>query len=97
MANGSVDLGDVATRATHIEVACSRCERRGRYRLSRLVARLGEDFLMTNLSSELADCPRGNASMTERCDVYFPGLIKIMGGAESCPTLPTILENDDDE
>ena len=95
MANGSVSLGDVATRATHIEVACSRCERRGRYRLSRLVARFGEHFAMTDLGSELADCPRRNASMIERCDVYFPGLLKVLGGFDRPTVNPT--ENDDDE
>ena len=96
MANGSVSLGDVATRATHIEVACSRCDRRGRYRLSRLAARLGEDFPMTDLGSELADCPTRNASMTERCDVYFPGLIKVMDGEQSAAT-PNIPNDDDDD
>ncbi|WP_045457923.1 hypothetical protein [Caballeronia cordobensis] len=95
MAIGSVSLGDVAAGATHLEVACSRCERRGRYRLSRLVARLGEDFPMPDLGSELADCPRRNASMTERCDVYFPGLIKIMGGEDATPK-PISSDDDDD-
>jgi hypothetical protein len=79
---GAVALGDVATRASHIEIACTRCERRGRYQLSKLVARLGEDFAMTDLGSELADCPRRTSpSWSERCDVYFPGLAKIMTDA----------------
>lgn len=95
MTNGSVSLSEVAKRATHVEVACSRCERRGRYRLSRLVARLGEDFPMTDLGSELADCPRRNASMTERCDVYFPGLVKIMTGEDATPK-PISSDDDDD-
>lgn len=49
MTNGSMDLGDVAARASHIDVACSRCDRKGRYQLARLVHTLGADFPMTDL------------------------------------------------
>jgi hypothetical protein len=58
--HGTVTLGEVAARASHIEVACTRCERRGRYRLSRLIATLGEDFPMTDLGAQIADCPKRN-------------------------------------
>ncbi|SAK63744.1 hypothetical protein AWB80_02913 [Caballeronia pedi] len=78
MTKGSVTLGEVAARSTHIEMACSRCDRRGRYRLVKLVASLGDDFPMTDLGAAIANCPRRHATVTERCDVYFPGLIKIM-------------------
>ena len=78
MANGSITLGEVAARASHIEVACSRCERRGHYRLSKLVASLGEDFPMTDLGGKVSDCAKWNAPVSERCDVYFPGLRDIM-------------------
>ncbi|MET3234325.1 UNVERIFIED_ORG: hypothetical protein ABIC54_006546 [Burkholderia sp. 1263] len=78
---GAVTLGEVAAKATHIDIACSRCDRRGRYALVRLVATHGPDFAMTDLGNELANCPRRNASSHgERCDVYFPGLPKIMNG-----------------
>lgn len=81
MAKGAVKLGAVAALASHIAVACSRCERKGRYHLTRLVAHYGPDFPMTDLGSELANCPRRTAaSPHERCDVYFPGLAKIMSG-----------------
>ncbi len=77
--NGSVILGEVAARASHIEIACSRCERKGRYRVAKLVARLGADFSITDLGAELADCPRRSAAVNhERCDVYFPRLPNIM-------------------
>ena len=81
MTNGSMTIGDVAARADHIEVACSRCERRGRYQLARLVATLGAGFPMTDLGAQLADCPRRTAVVPgERCDVYFPGLGLLMYG-----------------
>ena len=81
MANGSVALGDVAARASHIEVACSRCDRKGRYLLARLVQTYGPDFPMTALGGELANCPRRSAAAhQERCDVFFPGLRQVMNG-----------------
>lgn len=81
--NGAVLLGELAARATHIEIECSRCERKGRYRIARLVARLGEDFPMTDLGAELADCPRRSATAHhERCDVLFPGLPRVMSSDE---------------
>jgi hypothetical protein len=62
--NGSITLADVAARASHLEVACSRCDRRGRYQLARLAEALGADFRMTDLGSELANCPRRTAAVT---------------------------------
>jgi hypothetical protein len=82
-ANGSISVGDVAARASHLDVACSRCDRRGRYRLARLVEQFGADFPMTDLGAELANCPRRSATAQgERCDVHFPGLIAIMAGED---------------
>ena len=54
---GSVALVEVAARATHLDVACTRCSRRGRYRLARLVEQFGGDYAMTDLGAELANCP----------------------------------------
>jgi hypothetical protein len=90
--NGSVLLSELAARASHIDIECSRCDRKGRYRVAKLVARLGEDFPMTDLGAELADCPRRSATAHhERCDVFFPALPKIMSGEE--PTSPSIRDN----
>ncbi len=83
MRTGSVLLREVASRASHIEIACSRCDRKGRYRVANLVARLGGDFPMTDLGAELADCPRRRATAHhERCDVFFPGLPRVMSSDE---------------
>jgi hypothetical protein len=81
---GAVALGEVAARATHIEIACTRCERRGQYQLTKLVARLGADFAMTDLAGKLADCPRrASPAWSERCDVYFLGLAELMRGEQN--------------
>lgn len=84
MRKGSVSLGEVAARASHISIACSRCDRKGRYRASRLVAEYGADFAMTDLGAELAVCPRrAAAAQHERCDVYFPGLGRLMSDGDA--------------
>lgn len=95
MKNGSVTLGQVAELTSHVEVACSRCERRGRYRLSKLVTSLGEDFAMTDLALQLVDCPRMNEPVHKGCDVYFPGLAQIMNG-DASPDAQTTDPTDDD-
>ncbi|MGF6996832.1 hypothetical protein P3T25_005207 [Paraburkholderia sp. GAS32] len=82
MKKGCVTLGQVAARASHLDVACTRCERRGRYSLSKLVASHGEDFPLPDLAARISDCPKKDASVWERCDVYYPGLRTMKEGGE---------------
>jgi hypothetical protein len=78
---GTVSLADVARRTTHIELACTRCERRGRYRVDGLIRQFGPEFAMPDLAEQLAPCPnRMAASPNARCDVFFPGLGALMRG-----------------
>jgi hypothetical protein len=73
--HGALTLGQLAERLSHLEVRCSRCERRGRLRLDRLIAAHGADFPGPALRTILAgDCPRRDVSLYERCDVYFPNV-----------------------
>lgn len=82
---GSIALAEIAAKTSHIDLACTRCERRGRYRLAPLVDRLGPDFALTDLGAELVVCSnRNEPNPGKRCDVYFPGLTKLMYG-ESPP------------
>jgi hypothetical protein len=80
---GSVALADVAARATHLDVACTRCSRRGRYQLARLAEQFGGDYALPDLGAELANCTNRNATAHgERCDVFFPNLIAILEGGD---------------
>lgn len=60
-----------------VRVSCSRCARKGRYRLARLADKYGSEVEMAVLLSHLAaDCTfrdtrRGSA---EFCGAYFPDL-----------------------
>ena len=60
-----------------VRIACSRCARKGQYRLARLADKYGSEVEMTVLLSHLAaDCTfrdtrRGSA---EFCGAFFPDL-----------------------
>ena len=68
-------LGDTAARFTVLEVACSRCERRGRLQVDRLLAQYG-DMELPELGRVLAgDCPKAAVvSISDQCDIFFPQL-----------------------
>lgn len=76
MSSGAVTLGDIAGRLPMLEVACSRCERRGRLSVARLIEQHGADARLPDLRDILAgDCPRVRAASTyERCQVHYPQL-----------------------
>jgi hypothetical protein len=81
MKDGAVCLADVAARATHIELACTRCDRRGRYRLDGLIRQFGPDFGVPDVADQLAPCPNRKAvNPGARCDVIYPGLGALMRG-----------------
>jgi len=75
MRRGSVTLGDLVDRIAMLEVACSRCQRRGRLRVDLLIERHG-DAELPELRLPLAgDCPKAAVvSISDQCDIYFPGL-----------------------
>ena len=68
--------GEIAARTGMLTVACSRCERRGRYRLDTLITRHGADAGMHVIVPGLvAACPRWeSAALVERCEILFPEL-----------------------
>ena len=67
MRGDAVTLSDLVGKITMLEVACRRCERRGRLRLSRLIEQHGDMRLILP-----RDCPKAEApSVGERCSIYF--------------------------
>jgi len=76
MASGSITLADVAERTAVLAVACTRCDRAGRYQLHALIERhrpaCGIPELLRVLS---ADCPkRASVSTYDLCGIHCPGL-----------------------
>lgn len=75
--DGSATLWDVATkRLGWIEVECSRCSRKGRYSLARLISERGAEARLTEFLDEItAECPRHQATtIHDRCAARFVGL-----------------------
>ena len=76
MAGGSITLGQVAEHTAVLAVACSRCDRAGRYSLDTLIARHGPGFGIPELLRLLSDdCPkRHSLSAYDLCGVHCPDL-----------------------
>ena len=81
---GAVTLAELAGRLPMLEVACSRCERRGRLNVAKLIERHGPDTRLPDLLVILAgDCPRTHAlSVHERCGVNYPQLLAALGNGK---------------
>jgi hypothetical protein len=75
-ARGSITLGELVSKLDMLEVACHRCDRRGRLSLERLIAEHGADMGLPELRTILAgDCPRaGSVTINDRCGVHYPQL-----------------------
>jgi hypothetical protein len=73
---GSITLGELRGKLDMLEVACHRCDRRGRLSLERLIAEHGADTGLPELWGTLAgDCPRAQATaIHDRCATHFPQL-----------------------
>jgi hypothetical protein len=76
VSGGSITLGDVAEHTAVLAVACSRCERVGRYRLGILIPLHGADFGIPELLRLLSKtCPkRESLSAYDLCGVHCPEL-----------------------
>ena len=73
---GSITLGELQGKLTMLDVACHRCERRGRVSLARLIEDHGADMGLPDLWKSLAgDCPNAHTTaLNNRCAIYYPQL-----------------------
>jgi hypothetical protein len=73
---------DLLGRIHTLNVACTKCDRRGRYHVKTLVRDIGIDGNIANwLSSLSVDCPRRQAAaFADRCDVRCRDLTRVFGG-----------------
>lgn len=71
---GSITLAELVSKLDMLEVACHRCDRRGRLGVERLIAEHGADMGLPELRTlRAADCPRARAvTINDRCGVHFP-------------------------
>ncbi len=72
-------LGEIADQLPVLEIACNRCDRRGRLYSASLIAQHGADMPLPDLLRRLsADCPRRVAGKVhDVCGAHFPGLERV--------------------
>lgn len=77
-------LYDLPADALTLDVACSRCSRRGRLSVARLILEYGPEAAIRPILADLnADCSKREAhAIAERCDIHLPGLAAILAGMQ---------------
>ncbi len=73
MATGSLTLSEHPREL--VQVVCDRCERKGRYRGARLIAKHGPDIRLPDLLREIAaNCPKAGGLGNDMCGARYEGL-----------------------
>jgi hypothetical protein len=73
-------FGDIEGRLDVLRVDCTKCARKGRYSVRRLIEKHGRKANMMKWMEQLnGDCPRRDAhSLHERCNLICPDLPKVL-------------------
>jgi hypothetical protein len=83
--NGWFVLSDLQTvlGLHQVNVACRKCERRGRVSVARLIRDYGPDTQLPHFAVTLATgCPRQKAhSIYDQCGAWFPGIGEALNAA----------------
>ena len=79
--NASITVGDLAGKLEFLELTCAKCGRRGRYRVSTLLAELGPDGMLTYWHERMiANCPRvQRKDFSDWCGASSPDLVRLFG------------------
>lgn len=83
--DGSLTVSDLVGKLDVLTIVCSKCGRRGRYQVARLMTDLGPDARLTEWrAAMIADCPKVlAASHWDACGAYMPDLVQLFpAGAE---------------
>ena len=79
MARGYLVFGDIEGKLDVLRVECTRCDRKGRYSVAKLIEKHGrKGNLMVWREMLNADCPRRDARINDRCDLVCPDLPKVI-------------------
>jgi len=78
---GAITFGDLdgTLLLGVLRVSCSKCDRKGRYHLTKLIEEYGRDGRLVDWKESLtADCPRrasDRAALHDICGAHFPDLL----------------------
>src|ERR1700730_8970361 len=80
MSRTFLTFGDIAGKLHMLQIECTRCARKGRYGVAKLLVEHGHRGNMSKWVSDLrGDCPKRNAAhLNERCDLICPDLPKAL-------------------
>jgi len=73
-------FGDIEAKLDVLRVECTKCPRKGRYSVRKLIEKYGRQANMMKWKEQLnGDCPRRDArSMHEHCDLVCPDLPRVL-------------------
>jgi hypothetical protein len=73
-------FGDIEGKLDVLRVECTKCARKGRYSVRRLIEKYGRKVNMMKWKEQLnGDCPKRDAhGLHERCDLLCPDLPKVL-------------------
>lgn len=85
MTRQAVTPADLLGRIEALNVVCSKCERRGRYRVQSIIREVGLDGRLTDWFARIsADCPRRKANQfSDWCGIHSPDLVRLARGDQS--------------
>ena len=85
MARTYLVFSDIEGKLEMLRVECTRCPRKGRYSVAKLIAHHGRRGNMTKWMSDLkGDCPKRDATQPhDRCDLLCPDLPKVLSPSSS--------------
>jgi len=74
--SGAIIFGDLVGKLGLVRVACLKCDRKGQYRLAKLIAHHGRDGRLVDFKDQItSDCPRranDRVALHEICGACFP-------------------------
>ena len=77
--HGPKVFGGIEGKLDALRVECAKCDRKGRYSVARLIAKDGRKANVSAWVSELrGDCPKRDGRLTDRCDLIYPDLSKVL-------------------
>ena len=73
-------FGDIEGKLDMLRVECTKCDRKGRYSVAKLIEKHGRKGNMMKWREMLsADCPKRDATgLHNRCDLVCPDLPKVL-------------------
>ena len=77
----SMTFGDLIGQLEHLEIACPKSDRLGRYSVRRLAMQYGRDGKLTDWINRMTkDCPRKQSpGLADACGARCPDLLKLAG------------------